>query len=134
MKIKKAPFKLNAENVPEYLGKPHFRPEEIKTVTKPGMVIGLAWTNFGGDTLIIESVMTKGKAEFKLTGQMGDVMKESASIAYTMVRTISEKFGISKETFEENIFHLHIPEGATPKRRTFCRYYNGNSAAFSYKR
>ena len=112
---KTAPFKIGSDNVIDYLGKPHFRPEEIKTVTKPGMVIGLAWTNFGGDTLMIETVMTKGKEGFKLTGQMGDVMKESASIAYTMVRTISDNFGIGKELFEENIFHLHIPEGATPK-------------------
>ncbi len=112
---KEPPFKLTEKNVPDYLGKPHFRPEEIKKVTKPGMVIGLAWTNFGGDTLMIETVMTKGKEGFKLTGQMGDVMKESASIAYTMVRTVSEDFGIGKEIFEENIFHLHIPEGATPK-------------------
>ena len=112
---KKPPFKLTKDNVPEYLGKPHFRPEEIKKVTKPGMVIGLAWTNFGGDTLMIESVYTKGKEGFKLTGQMGDVMKESASIAYTMVRTIADEFNIGKEFFEEHIFHLHIPEGATPK-------------------
>ena len=112
---KEPPFKLTEINVPEYLGKPHFRPEEIKKVTKPGMVIGLAWTNFGGDTLMIESVYTRGKEGFKLTGQMGDVMKESASIAYTMVKSISESFGIENEMFEKNIFHLHIPEGATPK-------------------
>ena len=111
----KPPFKLNEKNVPDYLGKPSFRPEEIKRVTKPGMVIGLAWTNFGGDTLMIESVYNAGKEGFKLTGQMGDVMKESASIAYTLIRNISAEYNITRDFFENNMFHLHIPEGATPK-------------------
>ncbi len=111
----KPPVKITGDSIEKYLGKPSFRPEEIKKVTKPGMVIGLAWTNFGGDTLMIESVCSEGKEGFKLTGQMGDVMKESANIAYTYVRTIAPQFGIGKDFFENNILHLHIPEGATPK-------------------
>ncbi|MDX9800972.1 MAG: endopeptidase La [Spirochaetia bacterium] len=111
----KPPVKITAESIEKYLGKPSFRPEEIKKIIKPGMAIGLAWTNFGGDTLMIESVYTEGKEGFKLTGQMGDVMKESANIAYTYVRTLAPQFGIKKDFFENNLFHLHIPEGATPK-------------------
>ncbi len=111
----KPPVKITSESIEKYLGKPSFRPEEIKKVIKPGMVIGLAWTNFGGDTLMIETVYTEGKEGFKLTGQMGDVMKESANIAYTYVRTLAPQYGIKKDFFENNIFHLHIPEGATPK-------------------
>ena len=111
----KPPVAITAENLEKYLGKTNFRPEEIKKVTKPGMVIGLAWTNFGGDTLMIESVYSEGKEGFKLTGQMGDVMKESANIAYTYRRSIAPQFNIGKDFFENNIFHLHIPEGATPK-------------------
>ncbi|MCL2704704.1 MAG: endopeptidase La [Spirochaetaceae bacterium] len=112
---KKPPVTISAKEIETYLGPPQFRPEEIKKITKPGMVIGLAWTNFGGDTLMIESVYSSGKGGFKMTGQMGDVMKESATIAYTYVRTIAPKFKIQKDFFEKNIFHIHIPEGATPK-------------------
>lgn len=112
---KKPPIKITGDSIEKYLGKPNFRSEEVKKVTKPGMVIGLAWTNFGGDTLMIESVYSAGKGNFKLTGQMGDVMKESASIAYTFVRTLAPSFKIDENIFEKNIFHLHIPEGATPK-------------------
>jgi len=109
------PIVINTDQLEKYLGKPIFREDEIKVAEKPGMTIGLAWTNFGGDTLIIESVNIRGKGEIKLTGQMGDVMKESAGIAYTYIRHIAPKYSIPDDYFSSNSIHLHIPEGATPK-------------------
>lgn len=97
------------------MGPPIFREDEVKKVTRAGMAIGLAWTNFGGDTLIIEAVNNPGKEGFRLTGQMGNVMQESANIAYTHVRHVAENYGVDASFFEKNIIHLHIPEGATPK-------------------
>jgi len=111
----KAPFSITPESLETWLGQPVFREGDIKTVTMPGMAIGLAWTNFGGDTLIIEAVNNPGKEGLKLTGQMGKVMQESASIAYTWVRRAAGRFGVDSSWFEENSIHLHIPEGATPK-------------------
>ena len=111
----KAPFNITPDSLDEYLGKPVFREDEIKKASIPGMTVGLAWTNFGGDTLIIEAVATKGKGGLKLTGRMGDVMQESASIAYTYIKLIAPRFGIEDGYFDNNIIHLHIPEGATPK-------------------
>jgi len=109
------PFTLNSENLEDYLGKPRFREEEIKKITKPGMAVGLAWTNFGGDTLLIESINIPGKAGLTLTGQMGDVMKESANIAFSYVKHIALDYNVEADFFEKNTIHLHIPEGATPK-------------------
>jgi len=109
------PIIINPDKLEKYLGKPIFREDEIKIAEKPGMTIGLAWTNFGGDTLIIESVNIRGKGELKLTGQMGDVMKESAGIAYTYIRHIAPNYSIPDDYFAKNSIHLHIPEGATPK-------------------
>ena len=102
--------------VQKYLGKPLFRDDDIKKATRPGMSVGLAWTSMGGDTLIIEAVANPGKEGFKITGQMGSVMQESASIAYTFVRSIAaQNFGVGADFFEGRQIHLHIPEGATPK-------------------
>ena len=111
----KSPFQITPEALTEYLGKPVFREDELKQASTPGTAIGLAWTNFGGDTLIIEAVNNPGKEGFKLTGQMGKVMQESASIAYTYVRHIAHRLGIEQSFFEKNQIHIHIPEGATPK-------------------
>ena len=115
LKEVETPVVLNAENIEEYLGQPTFRKDEVKKADSPGTALGLAWTNFGGDTLLIESVSNPGKEGFRLTGQMGNIMQESANIAYTYVRHIADSFDISKEYFENNQIHLHIPEGATPK-------------------
>jgi ATP-dependent Lon protease len=109
------PIRVTKDGLEEYLKKPYFREDETKKVSAPGMTVGLAWTSMGGDTLIIEAVKTPGKGGIQLTGQMGDVMKESASIAYSHVKTIAGKFGIKQEYFDKNLIHLHIPEGATPK-------------------
>ena len=109
------PLTLDAKDLPDYLGKPVFSEEELKTITGPGQAIGLAWTSFGGETLMIEAVSNPGKEGFKLTGQMGDVMQESASLALTYVRHIAPDFKVGQEFFEKNQIHLHIPAGATPK-------------------
>ncbi len=112
----KTKFAIDKAAVQKYLGKPLFREDEIKKATRPGMTVGLAWTSMGGDTLIIEAVANPGKEGFKLTGQMGNVMQESAGIAYTWVRHIaSSRYGIGADYFEGRQIHLHIPEGATPK-------------------
>ena len=109
------PITIGNEELQEYLGQPVFRHEKLKAPAKPGMAVGLAWTNFGGDVLVIEAVSNPGKEGFRLTGQMGEVMQESASIAYTYVRHIAENFSVPTEFFEQNQIHLHIPAGATPK-------------------
>jgi ATP-dependent Lon protease len=109
------PLSVSDNLVESYLGQPVFREDEIKKADRPGVAIGLAWTNFGGDTLLIEAVQIPGKESLKLTGQMGEVMQESAGIAYSYVRHISKKFGVSQNFFDKNFIHLHIPEGATPK-------------------
>jgi len=107
---------IDKTTVQKYLGKPLFRDDDIKKATRPGMSVGLAWTSMGGDTLIIEAVANPGKEGFKMTGQMGSVMQESASIAYTFVRSIAaQNFGVGADFFEGRQIHLHIPEGATPK-------------------
>ena len=100
----------------KYLGKPVFDESEIKVASKPGTAIGLAWTSMGGDTLLIESTCFAGKGGLILTGQMGDVMKESSQIAFNWARKFVLDRGAKKSKwFDENIVHLHIPEGATPK-------------------
>ncbi|HQG40300.1 MAG TPA: endopeptidase La, partial [Spirochaetales bacterium] len=107
---------VDKKSLEKYLGKERFDFEDIKRATIPGTAIGLAWTSMGGETLIIEAVANPGKEGFKLSGQMGSVMQESAGIAYTWVRHYSaEKYNIPASYFEERQIHLHIPEGATPK-------------------
>jgi ATP-dependent Lon protease len=109
------PLSLRAENLAEYLGKPVFLDEEMAVVNKPGMAIGLAWTPLGGAVLAIEAVANPGKEGFRLTGKLGEVMQESANIAYSFVRHISGDFGVGPDFWEKNLIHLHVPAGATPK-------------------
>ena len=110
-------FTVGEDEVRKYLGKPTFDESQIKRASVPGTAIGLAWTQMGGDTLLLEAIsLAAAKGGLQLTGQMGDVMKESAQIAMNW----SKKFALEnslKEArwFEENTIHLHIPEGATPK-------------------
>ncbi|MGN0740880.1 MAG: endopeptidase La [Treponema sp.] len=109
-------FTIDSPDLKEYLGKPVFDESEIKKASKPGTAIGLAWTSMGGDTLLLESISFPGKEPLQLTGQMGDVMKESAQIAFNWVKKYAEENKIKEpEWFEKNTIHLHIPEGATPK-------------------
>lgn len=109
------PVTLDEAKVVEYLGKPLFNDDDEIPLKKPGLVLGMAWTAYGGATLTIEAVKTLGKGGFKLTGRMGEVMKESASIAYTWVHSQAQKWHLSPDFFEKKTVHLHIPEGATPK-------------------
>lgn len=115
--VAKKIFSIDIPEVRKYLGKAIFDESQIKTASVPGTAIGLAWTSMGGDTLLLESIAIKSsKGGLQLTGQMGDVMKESAQIAMNWSRqfAIENKIKDSK-WFEENTVHLHIPEGATPK-------------------
>lgn len=108
--------KLTEKSVKDWLGPERFRFDEEKRISKPGMIIGLAWTPLGGDTLIIESIALPAKeGNFKITGQIGDVMTESASIAYSYVKSICKEYDIEPDFFNKNLIHIHIPEGATPK-------------------
>lgn len=111
----KLPIIMSNSKVEEYLGKPIFREDEILKATKPGMSIGLAWTSMGGATLAIEAQNIPGNGHLSLTGQLGDVMQESAKLAYTYLRGISVYHGINPNWFVHNDVHIHVPEGATPK-------------------
>ncbi len=107
---------IDSPDLDKYLGKPDFDESQIKTAKVPGTAIGLAWTSMGGDTLLLEAVSFAGKGALVLTGQMGDVMKESSTIAFNWARRYAVEKGIKEaKWFEDNIVHLHIPEGATPK-------------------
>jgi ATP-dependent Lon protease len=109
-------FTMDKKLIEKHLGKPLFPEEVVKKADRPGMSVGLAWTSMGGDTLVIEATSVPGKADFTLTGKLGDTMKESAAIAMTVARKLAaERYGVSSEWFEKNHIHLHIPEGATPK-------------------
>ena len=111
----KLPIAIDPAQIEEHLGKPIFYEEGIKKITQPGMTLGLAWTPLGGAMLTIEAVANPGKEGLRLTGQLGNVMQESANIAYTYVHHIAGQFGVDKEFFENNQIHLHVPAGATPK-------------------
>lgn len=108
---------VDAPDLDKYLGKPVFDESSIKRASKPGTAIGLAWTSMGGDTLLLESVSFPSKSGgLQLTGQMGDVMKESAQIAFNWAkRHLLSSGQKDAKWFDENTVHLHIPEGATPK-------------------
>ncbi len=111
----KEPLSLGVEHLNEYLGKPLYPEDNELKLDSVGMVYGLAWTSLGGTVLVIESVKSLGKGGLRLTGRMGEVMRESAQIAYTVVMSRAKKHNIPPEFFEKNTIHLHIPEGATPK-------------------
>lgn len=108
--------KVNRKNIEKYLGKPVFNPEELFGEDIPGVVNGLAWTAMGGATLQIESSAIKSKSGgFKLTGQLGEVMQESAQIAYSVLRSMLSEVEGYKSYFDKHFIHLHVPAGATPK-------------------
>lgn len=106
--------KISVEKVDEILGVP--RPKTLAEITDvPGVVTGLAWTSVGGDILFIESILSKGKGILTMTGNLGNVMKESATIALEFIKAYHEDLGISEEDIEKKNIHVHVPEGATPK-------------------
>ena len=106
---------VTKKNLEQFLGKEKYTFDKAGKTDEVGIVRGLAWTSVGGDTLEIEVNVMPGKGEFKLTGQLGDVMKESAQAGISYIRSVSEEYKIPKEFFKENDIHIHIPEGAVPK-------------------
>ncbi len=112
---KKKAIRVTESNLEKYLGKEKITFEDANEEDEVGIIRGLAWTSVGGDTLQIEVNVMPGKGELKLTGQMGDVMKESAQTALTYVRSICPKYSVSDDYFEKHDIHIHIPEGAVPK-------------------
>lgn len=111
----KKSVKLTESNLEKYLGKPRYIYDMANETDEVGIVRGLAWTKVGGDTLQIEVNIMPGKGEISLTGQLGDVMKESARAGLSYIRSVSDSYGIEKEFFREHDIHIHIPEGAVPK-------------------
>ena len=108
-------IKITKKKVGDYLGAPRFHSEIAERSTKPGVVTGLAWTAAGGDILFIESTKMKGKGNLTLTGQLGDVMKESATAALTFVRSHAKELGIDPDFNQKSDIHIHVPAGAIPK-------------------
>jgi len=106
---------IKIQHIAKYLGPVRFTAETKARTSTPGVVTGLAWTPFGGDILFVEATGMKGKDRLILTGQLGDVMKESAQAALSFIRTNASKLGLSDETFENQDIHIHIPAGAIPK-------------------
>ena len=106
---------VGVADLEKILGKPKFKNDRYDVEGMRGVVTGLAWTEVGGDILYIESILTPGKGKLNLTGNLGDVMKESATIAYEWVMAHHEELGIDKRLFEENDLNIHVPEGAIPK-------------------
>ena len=107
--------RITEANLEKFLGKPVYSFAMANEQDEIGIVRGLAWTSVGGDTLQIEVNIMPGKGELLLTGQLGDVMKESARTGITYIRSIVSRYGVEKEYFEKHDFHIHIPEGAVPK-------------------
>jgi ATP-dependent Lon protease len=109
------PVKIIGQNVKDYLRAPKVFPEEALKKDEIGIVTGLAWTAVGGDILFIEALKTKGKGKLQLTGQLGDVMQESALAAFSYAKARAKELGINEEDFENYDIHIHLPEGAIPK-------------------
>ncbi len=114
-KSQKKMVKVTETSLARLLGKEKYSYDLINEVDEVGIVRGLAWTSVGGDTLQIEVNIMPGKGEFQLTGQLGDVMKESAQAGISYIRSVSQQYGIDKEFFGKYDIHIHIPEGAVPK-------------------
>jgi ATP-dependent Lon protease len=112
---KKGPFKITLKTLPKLLGIPRYIDEEKEKELLPGVAMGLAWTPFGGEILHIEVTTMKGKGKLTLTGQLGDVMKESAQAAMSYARAHADQLGIDPDFLEKLDIHIHVPAGATPK-------------------
>ncbi len=108
-------FEITEEQIEEILGKPKYTNELYKKTNPPGVAVGLAWTYVGGEILFIETSLSKGKGALTLTGNLGNVMKESASTALSYIQAHAEELGIATEKLENSNIHIHVPEGAVPK-------------------
>lgn len=109
------PVRVTDKSIEKYLGRPKYIYDKANEKPEVGIVRGLAWTSVGGDTLSVEVNVLPGKGHFELTGQLGDVMKESAKAGISYVRSMISEYGVEKEFFETHDIHIHIPEGAVPK-------------------
>lgn len=109
------PTTIRKDHLKEYLGLPTNSHDKQKGNEAPGVVTGLAWTSMGGEILFIESSVSKGKGNLSMTGNLGDVMKESAQIAYQYIKAHPEMTGLTYDEFIEKDIHVHVPEGAVPK-------------------
>ncbi|MCM8772645.1 MAG: endopeptidase La [candidate division WOR-3 bacterium] len=112
---KEGPYLITVKNLEKYLGPEKYSSIEIEKENKIGVATGMAWTEYGGEIIFTEVLIMKGKGDLILTGQLGDVMKESARAALSYVRAHSEEFGISPDFYKEVDIHIHVPEGAIPK-------------------
>ena len=112
---KKGKITVTGRNLPQFLGNGRYTFQKANEADEVGIVRGLAWTSVGGDTLQIEVNIMPGKGEFVLTGQLGDVMKESARAGISYIRSISEEYSIAEDFFQKHDIHIHIPQGAVPK-------------------
>ncbi len=108
-------YHISSRNLSKYLGAPKYLPEEEMEKDEVGVATGLAWTETGGETIYIEATIMKGRGDITLTGQLGDVMKESAYAAKSYIRSKAKEIGIESTAFEKNDIHIHVPAGATPK-------------------
>ncbi len=111
----KIPPTISLQDVEKILGTNKYSNEIYKTANIPGVAVGLAWTYVGGDILFIETILSEGKGELKLTGNLGNVMKESASTALSYLQANAKKYGIDAAVFNKKNIHIHVPEGAVPK-------------------
>jgi len=116
-KIKKSAksVKITPQKIEKYLGLQKYDYTSMQKTPRPGVIAGLAWTEAGGDVLYIESALIKGKGELILTGKLGDVMKESAQIAYSYAKNLGNRYGIKDDVIDKKDLHIHVPEGAIPK-------------------
>ncbi len=108
-------YRITSGNLESYLGKKRFHFDTVEGESEVGVVTGMAWTQVGGDTLFIETQVIPGAGKIQLTGQLGDVMQESAQAAITYIRSIADEYGIEKEFYKTSDIHVHVPEGAVPK-------------------
>lgn len=115
LEIEDTKYKVSDKNLDYYLGKPKYSLDKVNNTDEIGIVRGLAWTSVGGDTLQIEVNTMGGRGSFELTGQLGDVMKESARAGISYIRSVSEEYEIAEDYFKKHDIHIHIPEGAVPK-------------------
>jgi ATP-dependent Lon protease len=106
---------ITEKDIERVLGKPRYNNDLYKVANMPGVAVGLAWTYVGGDILFIETSISDGKGDLKLTGNLGNVMKESATTALTYLQSNAKKYGLNTEVFEKKTLHIHVPEGGTPK-------------------
>lgn len=113
--ITEAPLAINAEFVRNALGKPRFYNEAQERIDQPGISTGMVWTPVGGDIVFVEASVVTGNKELKITGQLGDVMRESVEAALTYVRSRSQRLGIDPKFFDSHAIHIHVPGGAVPK-------------------